>query len=628
MFSVRGLMRSRFREILAGSTVLALLLPLSAPTSAPVDTIVPNDNRVPAGRRHGDTLEIHLEVRMATWRPEADTGPAVEVAAFAEAGQAPQIPGPLIRIPTGTVILATVTNALTDSTIAVHGLLTHPASSDDSLVLRPGETSTVRFSAGAPGTYLYRAVLGKHAFDRRVNDEREQVSGALVVDPPGPVRPDRIFLVNIWGSRVDSAKYSAIDYRNALTINGRSWPYTERIEATIGDTLRWRVINASGRTHPMHLHGFYYQVEARGDGIVDTLYPADDRRQVVTEPMLPFSTMAMNFAPDRPGNWLFHCHVGFHVVPESRLNKPHPGSHDAMAHDPMVHMAGLAVGITVHPGAGWTEPARGKARVMHLFVQEGTPRNHAARALGYVLQRGRDVPRPDSVEMPGSLLVLTRDQPTDIVVVNRLHEPAAIHWHGIELLSYSDGVAGWSGDARRLAPSIEAGDSFVAHLSLPRAGTFMYHTHMNDLEQLASGLYGAIVVLEPGRRFDPSRDHVFVAGWDSPSATPPRILLNGDSLPPSLPLAAGVTHRFRLVNIGLALPVTFSLYRDSALVRWRWVAKDGADLPPHQAVEGAARQAVLVGETYDFESTLVPGEYRLVAGLPARPPLVQRLVVR
>ena len=44
-----------------------------------------------------------------------------------------------------------------------------------------------------------------------------------------------------------------------------------------------------------------------------------------------------------------------------------------MAHDPMVHMAGLAVGITVHPGAGWTEPARGKARVMHLFVQEGTP---------------------------------------------------------------------------------------------------------------------------------------------------------------------------------------------------------------------------------------------------------------
>jgi hypothetical protein len=34
-----------------------------------------NDNRAPSGRWHGDTLELRLEVRMATWRPEADSGP-------------------------------------------------------------------------------------------------------------------------------------------------------------------------------------------------------------------------------------------------------------------------------------------------------------------------------------------------------------------------------------------------------------------------------------------------------------------------------------------------------------------------------------------------------------------------
>ena len=44
----------------------------------------PNDNRTPAGRLRGDTLDLHLEVRMATWSPEADSGPAIEVAAFAE----------------------------------------------------------------------------------------------------------------------------------------------------------------------------------------------------------------------------------------------------------------------------------------------------------------------------------------------------------------------------------------------------------------------------------------------------------------------------------------------------------------------------------------------------------------
>jgi FtsP/CotA-like multicopper oxidase with cupredoxin domain len=157
----------------------------------------------------------------------------------------------------------------------------------------------------------------------------------------------------------------------------------------------------------------------------------------------------------------------------------------------------------------------------------------------------------------------------------------------------------------------------------------MYHTHLNDLEQLSSGLYGAIVVLEPGHTFDPRRDHVFVAGWDgTPDA--PRILINGDSLPAPLELAAGVAHRFRFVNIGIALAVTFAIYRDSALVGWRRVAKDGADLPAHQAQVGPARQPVQVGETYDFEFAPEPGEYRLVtvAPAPARAIAVQRLVVR
>jgi hypothetical protein len=36
-------------------------------------------------------------------------------------------------------------------------------------------------------------------------------------------------------------------------------------------------------------------------------------------------------------------------------------------------------------------------------------------------------------------------------------------------------------------------------------------------------------------------------------------------------------------------------------VSWRAVAKDGADLPPAQAIEQAARQIIAVGETYDFE---------------------------
>jgi FtsP/CotA-like multicopper oxidase with cupredoxin domain len=603
------------------------ITPVSTVGPGSLTAIRANDNRTPAGQLRGDTLDIQLEVRMGTWRPESDSGPAIEVAAFAEAGKAPQIPGPLIRVKEGTTIAATIRNALTDSTISIFGLLTQTAGLKDSLTLRPGEARRVNATATSAGTYFYRAVLGKHTPDRHVNDEREEVAGGLIVDPPGAVAPDRIFAITIWGTRVDSAGYRPNDYRNAITINGRSWPYTDRIEATTGDTVRFRVLNLSARTHPMHLHGFYYQVLSRGDGVSDTLYAAEDRRMVVTEEMRPFTTMAMSFVPDRPGNWLFHCHVGFHVVPQSRLNKVPPGSQDEMSHDPMVHMAGLAIGITVHPSPGWTPSKQGKTRRLHLYVDEGRQRFLAKRALGFVLQRGSKPPQPDSIEIPGSVLVLTRGQPTDIVVINRLREAAAIHWHGVELLSYSDGVAGWSGDGQQLAPVIAAGDSFTAHLLLPRAGTFIYHTHLNDLEQLSSGLYGPIVVLEPGRHFDPKRDHVFVAGWDSERADPPRVLINGDSLPGPLALKSGVSHRFRFINIGLALPVGFGIYQDSSQVRWRRVAKDGADLPAHQAVEVAAVQAVQVGETYDFEWTPERGEYQLRAGPPGKPFWTQQLIV-
>jgi len=607
------------------STGCVALLTLLSGGAAKTDLppVLPNDNRTPAGRLSHDTLQIHLVVAMAAWRPQADTGPSIEVAAFSEEGKSPQVPSPLIRVPAGTTVSATIRNALADSTLRVYGLTTRPAVAHDSLIIPPGEVRSVMFPVGAPGSYLYWASLGAKGQEGQA--EREQVSGALIVDPPGGSPPDRVLVMNIWGTRLDS-----VTYRNALAINGRSWPYTERLEAAVGDTLRWRVLNASRRNHPMHLHGFYYRVNARGDGFADTLYAPADSRQVVTELMRPVTTMAMTWVPERPGNWLFHCHTGFHVVPSTRLNPPPRGSYDRMAHDPGAHMAGLIMGIAVRPRPGNREPPRGKARRLHLFVQEGIQRGRAPRALGAVLQRGARPPAADSVEIPGSALMLTRGQPTDVVVVNRMTEPTAIHWHGIELESYSDGVTGWSGAGEHLAPSIMPGDSFTARLTLPRAGTFIYHTHLNDIEQLTSGIYGAIVVLEPGQRFDNRRDHLFITGWDGEIRAPtlPHLLVNGDSLPGPLVLAAGVAHRLRFVNIGPAGLIRFAIRRDTSLVNWRRLAKDGADLPPHQAIRSPSAQPIAVGETYDFEFTPERGRYRLVAEIRENALWMRELVVR
>lgn len=183
----------------------------------------------------------------------------------------------------------------------------------------------------------------------------------------------------------------------------------------------------------------------------------------------------------------------------------------------------------------------------------------------------------------------------------------------------------------------------MARLTLPRAGTFIYHTHLNDVAQVTGGAAGPLIVLEPGESFDPARDHVYLSIWHGRQRVPqqiPGVLVNGDSIS-SAPreLEAGVTHRFRLINIGAAGVVRYTLRRDTTLVQWRGRAKDGADLPPALRVMQPAVQPVTVGETYDFEFLPPgPGIYELsaVAQIPPGSPTVsgpqhrwrQQLVVR
>lgn len=601
----------------------ALILTLSGSKATGVLPVVEaNDNRTPAGVLSNGTLTVNLVVQMARWYPEEPDGAFAEVAAFAEEGKAPQVPGPLIRVPEGTTIVATVRNALADSTVWMRALVTRPAAQPDSVPIRPGESRTFRFLAGAPGTYLYRATPG------RVNNEvgeREQLAGAFVVDAAGARTDDRILMINIWGDPVDST-----GYRNAVAINGKSWPHTERFHANVGDSVRWRVINASIRQHPMHLHGFYFTVNSRGTPLADTALVGDQRRFVVTESMTPGTTMSIEWSPDRPGNWLFHCHLVFHVLEGSRLDSKH--EKHGHATDLMKHMAGLVVGIIVRDPRGVAQASTGKVRKLRLYANERPRTGRTPLHMSYVLQKDSRAPAADSVEPAGGLIVLNRDEPTEITVVNRTHASTSVHWHGIELESFSDGVAGWSGADMKVAPMIAPKDSFAARLTLPRAGTFIYHTHLNDVEQLTSGMYGPIVVLERGEKFDPSTDHVFTLGWDGAGSERGRekVMVNGDTLGTQpLTVAIGKTHRVRFINVGAAGVYTFSIRQGTLPVKWRRRAKDGADFPVSQRSETPALVRLATGETFDAEWTPVqPGSYSFTVGR-ASPWIYQRkLIVR
>ena len=88
---------------------------------------------------------------------------------------------------------------------------------------------------------------------------------------------------------------------------------------------------------------------------------------------------------------------------------------------------------------------------------------------------------------PGPVLRMTEGDDIEITVVNRLAKGTSIHWHGVPVPFPMDGVAMIS--QQPIAP----GQQFVYRWIAPQAGTYMYHSHYNDMEQ-AGTIFGIIVV--------------------------------------------------------------------------------------------------------------------------------------
>jgi FtsP/CotA-like multicopper oxidase with cupredoxin domain len=184
--------------------------------------------------------------------------------------------------------------------------------------------------------------------------------------------------------------------------------------------------------------------------------------------------------------------------------------------------------------------------------------------------------------------------------VNHLQSPTTIHWHGIELDSYYDGVIG-GGTGDQLTPVIQPGESFVARFTPNRAGTFIYHTHSADPRQLTGGLYGALIVLEPGQSFDPVHDRLLVIGSHDPSFYTKRITLNGSEEFAPPPFEHNATYRLRVINMAPNLSANLQIGATDHLATWRPISKDGADLPSRLSIPGSAQLHIASGETYDFQ---------------------------
>lgn len=93
--------------------------------------------------------------------------------------------------------------------------------------------------------------------------------------------------------------------------------------------------------------------------------------------------------------------------------------------------------------------------------------------------------------VPGPVLRAVQGERLVRRFVNDLPQPSTIHWHGIRIANAMDGVPDLTQEA------VPSGGEFLYDFVVPDAGTYWYHPHQRTWEQMARGLYGALIVEEP-----------------------------------------------------------------------------------------------------------------------------------
>jgi FtsP/CotA-like multicopper oxidase with cupredoxin domain len=91
-------------------------------------------------------------------------------------------------------------------------------------------------------------------------------------------------------------------------------------------------------------------------------------------------------------------------------------------------------------------------------------------------------------------------------VTNKLEAPTTVHWHGLFLPAGMDGVAGLT------QASIQPGETFKYEFTLRQHGTFMYHSHHDEMTQMALGMMGMFIIhpRKPAAGYRVDRDFVIM----------------------------------------------------------------------------------------------------------------------
>ena len=191
-----------------------------------------------------------------------------------------------------------------------------------------------------------------------------------------------------------------------------------------------------------------------------------------------------------------------------------------------------------------------------------------------------------------------------IYVTNKLPESTTIHWHGVLVPSGMDGVAGLS------QKNIGPGETYKYEFKLRQHGTFMYHSHSDEMTQIALGMMGMFVI-HPRNPTGPKADRDFAlmsSEWriDVGTRRPNPIEMtdfnvftfNGRSFPGTAPLVAKYGDRVR-IRFGNLSPMEHHPIHIHGL-HWKVTQTDGGQIP-ESAQWPETTVLVAVGQTRTVE---------------------------
>ncbi|HAI16929.1 MAG TPA: copper oxidase, partial [Xanthomarina gelatinilytica] len=119
--------------------------------------------------------------------------------------------------------------------------------------------------------------------------------------------------------------------------------------------------------------------------------------------------------------------------------------------------------------------------------------------------------------IPGPVLEFNEGDLAIINVTNKMDEETSVHWHGLILPNFYDGVPYLT------TPPIEQGTTFQYRIPINQSGTYWYHSHTMLQEQ--KGVYGSIIIHPKEKTLEYDKDLVVVLS-DWTNEKPMNVLRN------------------------------------------------------------------------------------------------------